>query len=107
GVQTCALPIWSQCETVKRELGIPADRRVVAIVARLDPLKGHRDLIDALAPLPGAHLLCIGDGWDRANVEAVAYERLGDRVTFTGLVTPAEVARLLTCAAIKIGRAHV
>jgi len=91
----------SQGEAVKRELGIPVDRRVVAIVARIDPLKGHADLIEAMAQLPGAHLLCIGDGWNRAAVEAAARKKLGDRATFTGLVASREVARLLTCAEIN------
>lgn len=75
---------------------------VVAIVARLDPLKGHRDLIEAVAQLPETRLLCIGDGWDRTNIEAEAKQKLADRATFTGLVPPAEVARLLSGADVNV-----
>lgn len=91
----------AQGPAVKRELNIPEDRRVVAIVARLDPHKGHEDLILALSELPQTHLLCIGDGWSRGHIETFAENKLPGRCTFTGLVSADEVARLLTCADVN------
>lgn len=62
-------------EELKRSLGI-ADKRVVGIVGRLAPQKGHTALLDAmvkiLRKIPDVLLLVIGDGPDRAFLEAKA-----------------------------------
>ncbi|MEX0744196.1 MAG: glycosyltransferase, partial [Phycisphaeraceae bacterium] len=57
----------------RRELGVPDDAPVLGIVARLDPLKGHDDLLAImpalLATLPELRLVCIGDGFHRPRIE--------------------------------------
>lgn len=79
-------------------LGIPADAFIIGKIARLAPLKGHEDLFAAtralLPQFPKAHLLVIGGGELRAQLERRAEELgLQSKVTFTGVVPPTEVAR--------------
>ncbi len=51
---------------VRRELGLPDDGPIAVCVARLAPLKGQDMLLDAwpsvLAASPSAHLVLVGDG---------------------------------------------
>lgn len=65
-------------------------------VGRLDPVKGLRVLLAAmhrlLPEIPTLHLTLVGDGPDRANLEAEAAS-LGDRVTFTGYLSQDAVAQ--------------
>jgi glycosyltransferase involved in cell wall biosynthesis len=83
--------------TTRAELGIQADALVVAIVARLNPWKGHRTLFDAIARLDGEGLgnvqvIVAGDDGTGTASGPVAQElrahttRLGivDRVHFVG-----------------------
>jgi len=71
---------------VRERYGIPADAKVVGHVGRLDPLKGHTDLLDVLPDLDGdAWLLFVGDGFGREAVEAHAGMALG-RTVITGRV---------------------
>jgi L-malate glycosyltransferase len=73
----------------RRELGLPADAFVVGNVARLQPAKGHRWLLEAfrtvLAREPRAHLVLVGWGPSQAELEALA-EQLGiaERTHFLG-----------------------
>jgi len=75
----------------KARLGLPTHAPVVGLIARLDPYKGHRDLIAAapqiLANVPGAQFVFIGDGHDRPGIEqAVADSPHADRFRFLGLI---------------------
>ena len=77
------------CCTLHEEYLIPADAQVVGVVARLEPEKGHRTLLDAwplvLAAVPSARLLIIGEGSERDSLEAqVASLGIEERVVFTG-----------------------
>jgi glycosyltransferase involved in cell wall biosynthesis len=58
------------------ELGVPEDAFVVGIVARLSPVKDHGTLLRAIALLrdriPALHCVLIGDGPERAHLEALA-----------------------------------
>src|SRR5262249_59068040 len=54
----------------RARLGMPADAFVVGIVATLRSWKGHRYLVDALAALPGAMLVMVGDGPGADNLRA-------------------------------------
>lgn len=78
----------------RAELGIVDGVAVVLIVARLNPWKGHRELIDALADVsdsaPPFVLLVVGDAdlvaaADAAELRALATRRgIADRVRFLG-----------------------
>ena len=74
-------------------------------VGRLAPVKGLRVLFAALEPLfesnPRLHLTLVGDGTDRALLEAEA-ARFGDRVRFTGYLTQAQVAETLGASDICV-----
>jgi glycosyltransferase involved in cell wall biosynthesis len=83
---------------LRRTLGLAPDAFVVGKLARLAPLKGHDDLLEAfkriLPECPQARLLFVGGGSQRAQLESrVAAMGLSGRVVFTGLVAPEEVAR--------------
>jgi len=64
------------CCTLHEEYGIPAGAPIVGVVARLEPEKGHPTLLEAwprvLASVPNAHLLIVGEGSQRAALEAHA-----------------------------------
>jgi glycosyltransferase involved in cell wall biosynthesis len=61
---------------VRSELGIEPERPVLAIIGRMHPVKGHRELISMLPAIvrriPQALLLVIGDGPERASCEELA-----------------------------------
>ncbi len=83
---------------LRQQLGLSPDAFVIGKIARLAPLKGHDDLLAAFArlvsQLPRAHLLIVGGGPLRNRLESRARElRISDRIVFTGLIPPGEVAR--------------
>jgi glycosyltransferase involved in cell wall biosynthesis len=85
---------------MREELRIPQDRIVFGTIARLQPLKGHNDLLsiagEVFKQVPQAHFLWIGDGVFRPQFEATLREKgWTDRFTLTGLVPPARVPELL------------
>lgn len=72
-----------------RELGIPGDALVLGVVARLSPVKDHAMLLRALpgvfAAHPEVHVLLIGDGPSRSDLETqVASSGLARQVHFAG-----------------------
>jgi glycosyltransferase involved in cell wall biosynthesis len=66
----------------------------IVTLAHLVARKRHADVLDALVQLPGVHYDVIGDGPERAALEARARD-LGilDRVRFTGQLPPDEALR--------------
>ncbi len=80
----------------KRRLGISEDALVVGKIARLFPLKGHEEFLDAAATIaraePNARFLLVGNGSLRAQLEERA-RRMGiaERTIFAGLVAPEDV----------------
>lgn len=72
--------------------GLPAGRRYVVCIGRLDEQKGQRWLIEHarrwLDALPDYDLLLVGDGPDRADLEALVRKlNLTDRVRLLGWTT--------------------
>lgn len=87
-------------QVTRRAYGIAEDVPLIAVVARLDPLKGHDDLLDVLPKLiekhPEVHVLFVGDGWHREALERrVAEHNWQQRVIFAGLVPTTQVPSLL------------
>lgn len=66
-------------EAIARELGLDLSRRFVLHAARLKAQKNQRLLLEAYATLsaasPNVELLVVGDGSERAALEAYAHER--------------------------------
>lgn len=80
---------YSQSEK-RKQLGLPLDRTLIGIIARFDPIKDHKSLIDAIALLlnkvPDTQLLIVGDGPIRQELEdQVAQLKLSDSVRFLGM----------------------
>ncbi len=81
---------WADLEALKESLGL-RDRQIVLHVGSLQRNKPLDPLIEACARLdrPGSRtgLLVVGDGGDRARLERLARNRLGDGARFLGRVT--------------------
>ncbi|MBI3493072.1 MAG: glycosyltransferase [Acidobacteria bacterium] len=111
GLDLTRFTIHGEDPSLRRELGLPPGAPVVAMLSRLDRLKGVEDFLDAAARVAArvghVHFLIIGDkGFaDRAEyrreLEARA-ARLGlaRRVVFTGFRM--DVPRLLALVAVSV-----
>jgi len=79
--------------------GLPADQPIISYIGRVDAEKHLSVLMRAFvrvkAIMPHAHLLIVGDGTDRTNLENLAHE-VGVRrdVTFTGRVSDEDLRAL-------------
>ena len=81
---------------VRRRLGIGDVEFVVGFGGQLVPWKGVDILIRAMAELPDARLLLIGDGPERARLEALAAQvGVAGRLHITGWVPSTEMPRWL------------
>lgn len=74
---------------IRREFDIPDDAPIVAVMARLIMVKGIEYFLDAvpqvLARFPKTRFLIVGDGQDRAELEAYAASKgCGNAVIFAG-----------------------
>jgi glycosyltransferase involved in cell wall biosynthesis len=83
---------------LRQQLGLDESHFVIGKIGRIFKLKGHADLVAAFARIlpqvPHARLMFVGDGSLRGEIENLIRAcRLGDKVVFTGLVPPGEVAR--------------
>ena len=88
-------------DEARARLGLPRDGYVIAGVGRFVSVKGFDLLVAALGDVvvhvPGAHLLLIGDGEQRAALEAQAHALgIANRLHITGTVT--DVIGLLAAA---------
>ena len=86
---------------LRREMGWDGRAYVIIVVARLEPVKGHRYLIEALSQVvhgrPEIRCLVVGDGRSRSALEAhVRAAGLDHRVRFTGFRD--DVPRLLAAS---------
>lgn len=83
------------------DLGVPPDIPRLVFVGRFEPPKDHATVLRALAGIPNAHLLLVGDGVLRTNLEKLARSLgVAERVTFLGL--RADVAQILKASDIYI-----
>ena len=78
-----------QRREARRARGVADDVFLMGVVSRLEPHKGHADLLRAFArirsPLPPARLWIIGDGYHQAALEQLVRELgLADVVDFLG-----------------------
>lgn len=73
-------------EDLRRTLGLPVDAFLLGAVGRLSTEKGHRFLLESMkaviAQCPQAHLVLLGEGRERRNLENLA-DSLGIRAHVT------------------------
>jgi glycosyltransferase involved in cell wall biosynthesis len=86
----CPVPPAPRRGWVRPELGLPDGAVLLACVGTLIPRKGYDVLLRAVGPLlagrPERHLLVVGDGPDRAALEALAADQgVRAQVRFLGL----------------------
>jgi len=73
----------------RAEVGAVADTILIGVVARLEPPKGHRYFLEALPEVvkkyPQVHVILVGDGVLRAELEAMTRQlAISRHVTFLG-----------------------
>ncbi len=90
----------------REQVGVSPDMKLIGVVGRLIPVKGHEILLRAMPAIlekePSARLLIIGDGPERSQLESRVCELgLSGYVFFTGNVTDVYAAlRALDVCAI-------
>jgi glycosyltransferase involved in cell wall biosynthesis len=87
---------------VRRGLGISESEFVVGFGGRLVREKGVHLLIEAASQVPGAHVLVLGDGPERAQLERQAVLRLGGRAHFPGGITSIDMPRWLNALDVLV-----
>lgn len=75
---------------VRNELGIPENALVVINVARVDPMKDHATLLDALSRVPHAVGLLVGRGTDTLSLPPTV-RALGERQDVVRLLAAADI----------------
>lgn len=74
-------------ERTRARLGIAPDALVIGGVGRLEPTKRFERLVAAVATIPEATLLLVGDGSARPSLEQTVHRAgIADRVVFAGSV---------------------
>jgi glycosyltransferase involved in cell wall biosynthesis len=95
----------SQAKNIRQELSIAEGRKVIAVVGRMYPIKGHVRMLHMLkrivARCPEALLLVVGDGPEREPCERLTDElHLREHVRFLG--TRHDVPALLKAADLLV-----
>lgn len=90
---------------LRRELGLPADSFLAATVGRLTPVKGVDVAIRAMMQIPGCHLVIVGDGEQRNELESLAAP-IRERVHFAGRQNPDIAMKYLRAADVLILSSH-
>lgn len=75
---------------VRRDLSLGSDERVVAHVARVDPMKDHKSLLAAMDELPNISVLAIGLGTERLPATKNLH-RLGRRDDIANLLAASDL----------------
>ncbi len=87
--------------TVRRQLGLPLDKRIIVFVGYLYPVKGVSTLVTALSHLAAddLYLVLVGDGFLRPELEQqVRREGLQERVHFAGEQPHDRIPLWMNCA---------
>ena len=84
-------PDSGERQALRRQWNIAESDFVVGLVARLDPMKDHKNFLDAAAKFmqldPSVRYVCVGDGKKEYRESMMAHARalgLGDRIVWTG-----------------------
>ena len=115
GVDTALFaPRPGAAEAVRRELGIDADRPVIAVVGRVQELKGQRLAVRVLAALPEPRPVLVIAGRPTPGAESyfLALHELAaelgvvDDLRFTGALEREAVAELFAAATLTLVPSH-
>jgi teichuronic acid biosynthesis glycosyltransferase TuaC len=88
---------------LRQRLAVPREGALLVSIGALIPRKGQTFAVEALAALPDARLVLIGEGNDRAMLEKMAREMgVGGRVDFLGARPHVDIARYLQAADVAI-----
>jgi glycosyltransferase involved in cell wall biosynthesis len=87
--------------TLRQQLGLPPDQPLLVWVGRLIDIKGPEVAVAALAHLPGAVLVMVGEGGQRATLEAQSAAFPG-RVIFTGPQDHDRVLQIIRAADVFV-----
>jgi glycosyltransferase involved in cell wall biosynthesis len=92
---------------VRREFGIPADAPVVGKIARLFPLKGHDQLMDAAPEIvrrvPSVRFLLVGDGILHDHLrERARGAGILDNFIFAGLIQRERIPEMLAAMDVVV-----
>lgn len=92
---------------VRAELGIPADALVVGKIARLFPLKGHNELMDAapavVARQPDVRFLLVGDGVLHDGLRRRARDAgISENFVFAGLTPRERIPAMLSAMDVLV-----
>jgi teichuronic acid biosynthesis glycosyltransferase TuaC len=88
---------------LRQRLGVPKEGALLVSVGALIPRKGQAFAIEALAALPDARLVLIGEGEDRAMLEKLARDiGVAARVDLLGSRPHVDIARYLQAADIAV-----
>jgi glycosyltransferase involved in cell wall biosynthesis len=110
GVDTAEFdPALHPREAARSRLGLAGDDAALGVIAHLSPVKGHADLLAAMARIvearPRARLFVVGDGVLRAELEAKCRALgLTGRVVFTG--ARPDVAAVLAALDVVVVPSH-
>lgn len=90
---------------LRRDLGVPLSARLIAVISRLNHMKGVHYFLEAAVVLaaryPDLYFLVVGDGGSRKELEEHARRLgLGQRIVFTGFRT--DVPDLLSEVTISV-----
>lgn len=87
--------------SLRKEIGIPEDAAVVITTSRLVEKNGVDILITAISSIPNMHLVIVGEGEERRDLEKLAKETgRSDRVHFLGARPYRELPQYLKMADI-------
>jgi glycosyltransferase involved in cell wall biosynthesis len=108
-----ALEAAPQRESFRRELGLEAGRPVILFASKLQTRKRCIDLVEAfirlapsLATGPEAYLLIVGDGEERAHLEARVQESGLSAIRFLGFRNQTELPRIYDLCDVFVLPSH-
>jgi glycosyltransferase involved in cell wall biosynthesis len=84
GIHVDRFPLADGNGELRRRLGFPAGTFVIGAVGHLRPEKAFERLIRAVAAVPAARLVIVGDGAERQRLQAIAEDVAPGRVHFAG-----------------------
>jgi glycosyltransferase involved in cell wall biosynthesis len=85
GIRLGDFPAADGNPELRRRLGIPLDALVVGTAGSLRAVKNYLRLLEAAAPVPGVHVLLVGEGEERPALEArAARPDLAGRIHLAG-----------------------